>query len=92
MPLNRQYLMRIESPIKLNVINWDGEALIPPEDLLKPEVHFMQFECNLENYQDDTIQWYKTLINNQFLGRFSGDGVYYLTDFDNYLKGNPIVP
>ncbi len=42
--LNYMLKVRIESNVKLNVINWQGESMIDPEDFDKPEVHFMQVE------------------------------------------------
>ena len=91
-PLNQMQLMRIETNIKLNVVNWQDEALISGDELSKPEVHFVQCEWNVDNYPaNDKLGHYKKLAENAF-GVYSDQQMGFIfTDFDNILKGNPIV-
>ena len=51
----------------------------------------MQFEWNVQKYPIDFIGFYKTFIRNMF-GQYEGDGLpAIITDFDFFLKGNPVI-
>lgn len=41
LPLNLQFKVRLETNIKLQVIDIDGNKLIPDDKLKDPEVHFV---------------------------------------------------
>ena len=46
--MNVQFVLRIETPIKLQIISNDNEKLVLDED--EPEVHFMQMEAVSAEY------------------------------------------
>lgn len=46
--MNVQFVLRVETPIKLQIISNDNEKLVLDED--EPEVHFMQMEAVSAEY------------------------------------------
>ncbi len=86
--------MRIETNIKLQVIDNYGNQLIPESEYNKPEVHFVQFEKIMLqtpiNFTGLSIIAKAKLrsIRGQFQ---EGIHDWQITDFDHNLKGNPIV-
>lgn len=59
--MNLQLLVRFETSLKLNIIDHNGESMILPEDRLKNEFHYLQFECTTDNYE---LNW--SLIKKVF--------------------------
>ena len=84
------YLLRVETNIKLQLIDTNGNRLIPIDDELKTEVHFIQLEAQ-------TAQYPLSLSLNIFKGWLKdlAETPKYenqtITDFDYFLKGNPIM-
>jgi hypothetical protein len=50
LPMNVQFKIRLETNIKLQIIDNDGNKLIPDDKLKDPEVHFLQFEATTAQY------------------------------------------
>ena len=87
MPMLFAVRLKITTNIKLQMHDFEGKPLIPPDRVDEPEVHYLQFEGE----------------NNRFpLGkgifkaiwrRWRGQDLHYkewtLTDLDNCLGGNP---
>ena len=50
-PINLSLVLRIETDLKLNLVNSKGESVIPNTDSEKLEVHFAQFESNFKKLE-----------------------------------------
>lgn len=50
MPLTFEMLLRVESSLKLNLIDLDGRPLIPDSSKEDDEVHFVKFESLVSNF------------------------------------------
>ena len=49
--LNFEMLLRIETNLKLNLIDQNGKSLIDDKDKLDEEVHFLRFESVYSTYE-----------------------------------------
>ena len=87
--LTRRVLVKIKTPIKLNLINKDGQEMISKEDVDKREVHFVQFEAAHETQK---VAWTLALLPWR---KYNVDSWevhdWKITDFDHCLKGNAIL-
>eukprot|EP00347_Sterkiella_histriomuscorum_P011674 403371545 len=84
--LNFEFLIRIESAIKLNMVNKQGESLISQDHMLDKEIHYIkvatvakELEFNLKILQE--------IFKNMELDFSFKHSL--ITDFDNCLNGNP---
>ena len=92
LPLNMELLIRVETNLKLNLIDHAGKSLIPESEKEDDEVHFIKLECTLTKYQIDLrtiFKMLKELITRSKDLQFSD---WTVTDFDHYLNGNPHIP
>ncbi len=90
LPLNFEMLIRVETNLKLNLIDKDGLSLIPSNEIMQDEVHFLRFESVVNEYTISfkTIwQLLKEMKNRPPL-QFSN---WTITDLDDFLKGNPHI-
>ena len=88
MPLTFEMLVKIETNLKLNLIEPDGKSLIPENKTEKDEVHFLKFEANLQTLDVSLGQIFRLL--REFLGEPNFEFKdWTITDIDNHLKGNP---
>ena len=82
-------LVKITTPIKLNLVNKEGLEMISKEDADEREVHFVQFEGTHARYKFDFS------IIKQLWGMYNMKSWvihdWKVTDFDYCLKGNPIM-
>ena len=82
-------LVKITTPIKLNLINTNSQALISQEMVSEKEVHYVQFEAIHRTYECNFNAipqlWHASRSNALILKDWT------ITDFDYYLKGNPII-
>ena len=82
--------IRLETNIKLNLYTEEGAPLIAPQDKYKPEVHFLQFEAIHSKFTASfpllVKQFWK--YKRQKYMKFED---WTICDFDNCLKGNPLV-
>jgi hypothetical protein len=51
--MNLQLLVRFETSLKLNIIDHNGDSMIPYEDKHNKEFHYLQFECTTDDYELD---------------------------------------
>ena len=87
--MNIQYLVRIETDIKLGLIDLEGNELIAEDDDSK-EVHFMQIEGKSTEYNVST----KVFGQLWRAFRQKDDGKvesWTITDLDDFLSGNDIL-
>ena len=87
LPMTMQVLVKIESKIKLNLIDHEGESMI--QDSESKEIHFMLLESVTDRYE---LSWrvLKKIFNKFRKPKLAFED-WVLVDFDNCLKGNPIV-
>jgi hypothetical protein len=90
MPMNMQLLVRVDSQVKLNLIDSDGNSMISQygENSSK-ESHFMLLESITDRYELNWRVIYK--VFNKFRNPSLTFEEWVLVDFDNCLKGNPIT-
>jgi hypothetical protein len=50
MPLTFEMLLRVETNLKLNLIDLDGRPLISESEIKDEEVHFVKFESLISNF------------------------------------------
>jgi hypothetical protein len=50
MPLTFEMLLRVETNLKLNLIDLEGRPLIPESEIKDDEVHFVKFESLISNF------------------------------------------
>jgi hypothetical protein len=62
-PLNVAFLLRFESVIKLNVVTWEDQNLISPEQMDQPEVHFARVEWTVHDYPSDGVDYMKHWVS-----------------------------
>ena len=95
---NASFLLKVTTPLRLNLLSPDGEKMIDESDNGK-EVHFMQVECELDrvgiynasavyNFYRLMLYFFKMFVGNPW-ARFEDEPKWVITDFDNHLKGNP---
>lgn len=90
MPMTMQLLLKIESKIKLNLIDNDGKSMISEygESDTK-ETHFMLVESITDRYE---LNW---RVIKKVFNKFRSPSLKFeewvLVDFDNCLKGNPLT-
>jgi hypothetical protein len=85
--------MRVETNLKLNLISHDGKSLIDTKDsfeLMRPEIHFLQMESVTNRFpMNFKVFW---LALKQMYKKTILFEDWMLTDLDNSLNGNPLVP
>jgi hypothetical protein len=90
MPMTMQLLLKIETNLKLNLIDNDGHSMISEYgESGSKETHFMLVESITDRYE---LNW---KVIKKVFNRFRNPSLQFedwvLVDFDNCLKGNPIV-
>ena len=89
MSLNFEYLIKVESNLKLNLIDKDGKSLIAQDEKYDEEIHYMRMESVISTYELRISTIFK-LLKEAIRGRPTIDfKEWTLTDFDNHLNGNP---
>lgn len=87
LPMTMQLLLKVESKLKLNLIDNDGNSMISDPD--SKETHFMLVESVTDRYE---LNW---KVIKKVFSKFRNPSLQFeewvLVDFDNCLKGNPIV-
>ena len=93
--LNIQFVMRIETNLKLNLIDYNGNSMIDLQDyweVRRPEVHFLQMESIVDRQSVSlSIAWriIKSMFKRPRTLKFED---WVITDLDYALKGNLIMP
>lgn len=87
LPMTMQILLRVDSKVKLNLIDHEGQSMI--QDAESKESHFMLLESVTDRYE---LNWrvIKKVFNKFRKPKLEFED-WVLVDFDNCLKGNPIV-
>merc|ERR1712166_685497 len=89
MSLNIQFLLKIETKLKLNLIDKDQNSMISANDKDDIETHYLQIESVMERFDMGTG------VFRQMWAQFRNPDIkferFYVTDFDNSLNGNPNV-
>jgi hypothetical protein len=88
--LNFELLIRIETNLKLNVKHRDGTYLINQEDHMKDEIHFMRLESVVNSFEIRFSTVFK-LLKEIFTKPELKFESWVITDFDNFLNGNPHI-
>ena len=87
--MTMQLSLKIETKLKLNLIDNDGNSMISKNDIDTKETHFMVVESITDRYE---LNW---RVLKKVFDRFRNPSLNFeewvLVDFDNNLKGNPIV-
>lgn len=88
--LNFEMVIRVDTNLKLNMVGRDGKALISPDDFDEEEIHFMRVEsvCNEFEISPKTVF---RMIKEMFSKKQLNFRDWTITDFDDFLKGNPHV-
>lgn len=90
LPMNVLMRMRIETNIKLQLIDTSGNPLISKDDEYKPEVHFLQLEAITHEYPISSKAF--GAIWRAWRNRHKQEYKNWtVTDFDHCLNGNPIL-
>jgi hypothetical protein len=87
------FLLRVETNLKLNAVDFEGHSMIDTSDdmeLRKPEVHFLQMESVTNRYPMSISLFWKLIRNFRNKSLVFEDWV--ITDLDYALKGNPLMP
>ena len=94
--INATLVLRITTPLRLNIVGLDGQSMIEGGDDLddmEEEVHFMQVESEMDKFHlnfGSVVKMFKTMLrmsrpeNTEPLQ-------WKVTDFDYHLKGNPHI-
>ena len=89
LPMTMQLSLKIETKLKLNLIDNDGNSMISKNDIDTKETHFMVVESITDRYE---LNW---RVLKKVFERFRNPSLNFeewvLVDFDNNLKGNPII-
>ena len=85
--MNMQILLKVETKLKLNLIDHNGDSMILDAD--SKETHFMLLESTTDRYE---LSW-RVLkkVFNKFRKPSLEFEPWVLVDFDNCLKGNPLI-
>eukprot|EP00347_Sterkiella_histriomuscorum_P011480 403372292 len=84
--VNFEFLLRIETAIKLNMINKQGESLISSDQILDKEIHYMKV-ATVAKEINFNLKFLKEIFSNKEMDFSFKDSL--ITDFDNCLNGNP---
>ena len=90
MPTNLQLLIRFETNLKLNIIDKDGTPMISEDQNDEKEVHFVKFETVTDRMQLG-LGIFSKLFKRIFVPQKLEFERWYITDFDDCLKGNPHI-
>lgn len=75
-------LFKVRTNLKLNLVEADGERMIPKNKETDEEVHYVKFEGLNDKFKIDPANLLKTSQQFEFKD-------WTITDFDDFLKGNP---
>jgi hypothetical protein len=84
--LNIDLVLRVRTNLKLCLIESDGTKSVPANKLREEEVHFIRIEGKYPSHMVDILM--KRNIGDKKLSDFED---WTITDFDDFLKGNPHV-
>lgn len=94
-PCNIQLMMRIETNLKLNLINHKDESMLSEKQRNDKEFHFLYIESEILKLEFDFRNPLNFLNakqpNLEELSGLESFGNWTLIDFDNCLEGNPHV-
>ena len=88
MPFTCEMLIKIETNLKLNLIDTQGRSFIPESEWTDDEIHYLKFESLVQNFDvsiRQVLKLLKTFIREPEL-EFQE---WTIIDLDNHLKGNP---
>lgn len=79
-----EYLVRIKSNYKLNLIDKNGDKIISSSNEKDYEVHFLRFEGLYPNFEFTPSTMMSKMRDFDILD-------WTITDVDDFLKGNPHI-
>lgn len=85
-----EFLIRVDTNLKLNIHYQNGESLIPESERDDEEIHYIKFESVISSYEIRITTLFK-LLREMVMRPSLTFGEWVITDFDNYLKGNPLI-
>ena len=94
MSTNVQLMLKIETKVKLNIINEDGSALYSEDQKDDKEIHYMYVESVTDTYEVG-FGALKQALHQFFFKKEAADKMiermneWTVIDFDNCLEGNP---
>ena len=92
MTLNIQFLLKIQSNLKLNIIDLDGNSMIQGDEAKKEtEIHFLKVESVMGKYELN-LKTVRRLFHEYRNPKDRPSYMdWYVVDFDNHLEGNPHI-